>query len=77
MMLTMLHGGMSFGVTFCQLCPSSACQLDQAVVGARPQQALRERRFCERENGVVVFDAGDVERNRPAGGLLLASCRCA
>src|SRR5450759_4728475 len=37
-----------------------ACDLDQAVVRARPDQAFRQGRRSNRKNGVVIFGAGIV-----------------
>src|SRR3984957_1005985 len=47
-------------------------QMNEAIIGTGPQQSLLARRLGEREYGVVVLDAGDVERDRAAGGLLFA-----
>src|SRR5713101_3135504 len=46
--------------------------VDQPVIGARPQQSLPQRRLREREYGVVVLDTRDVERDRSSRGPLLA-----
>ena len=46
--------------------------LNQAIVCSCPDQIFLHRRLGNGEHRVVVFHAGDVERDRPAGGLLLA-----
>src|ERR1700681_2351043 len=64
MMLTMLHAGMSLGVTFRHVCPSSW------VTWISPSSVPAHSSPCC--HGDVVLDAGDVERDRSARGPLLA-----
>src|SRR5205823_3132073 len=45
--------------------------LNEAIVGACPDQIFLHRRLCKGEHCVIVFDASDVKRDRPARGLLL------
>ena len=52
-------------------------ELNQAIVGADPEQPLLERGLRQSEDRVVVLGAGVVERDVAAGDLLLRSCRCA
>ena len=59
-------------MTLVQVFAFIAGELDEAVVGADPDQAFGERGFGDGEDGVVVFGAGIVEGNFAAGGLLLA-----
>jgi hypothetical protein len=51
--------------------PAVARELDQSIIRSGPQQVFLHGRFGEREDGVVVLDAGDVEGDRAAGRLLL------
>ena len=70
-MLTQLHSGMLRR----DLCPMAAVvgrDMKQAVIGAGPEHAFLQRRFGEREDGVVIFDAGDVVLDRAAARLLFA-----
>ena len=69
--LTVLHSG-TFGETFVQCCAFIRRHVNQAVVGAGPQHSLLFRRFREGEDGVVVFDGSNIERERTAAWLLLA-----
>ncbi len=44
--------------------------MDEAIVGANPDDACFEGRFIDREDGVVVFDGGVVFGDGAAGGTL-------
>src|ERR1700730_7942346 len=68
----MLAVGVFWGVPFSPRLPVVVGHVDQPVISARPQQPLLQRRLGERKHGVVVLDAGDVERDRSTGGPLLA-----
>src|SRR3984893_10595235 len=68
----MLAVGVFWGVPFSPRLPVVVGHVDQPVISARPQQPLLQRRLGERKHGVVVLDAGDVERDRSARGPLLA-----
>ena len=54
-----------------------ASDVHQPIVGARPDQALRQRRFGHREDGVVIFRAGIVDGDRVRRRVAACSCRCA
>src|ERR1700752_234213 len=47
-------------------------ELDEAIIGAGPDQALGEGRLGQGKDRVVVFRAGVVDGDRSARGLLLA-----
>src|SRR5579859_3214868 len=49
-----------------------AGDMDESVVAPSPKEAFLERRFSQREDGVVILDAGVVLRKRASGRLLLA-----
>ena len=40
--------------------PAIGGDVDQAIIGAGPQQAFRQRRLSQRKHGVVILDTGDV-----------------
>ena len=46
-------------------------EMHKAVVRPGPEHVFLQGRLGEGENGAVILDAGDIERDRPAGGLLL------
>src|ERR1019366_115049 len=48
-----------------------AGEMNQAVIGSRPEHSLLQGRLGEGEDCVVIFDASDVQGNIAAGGLLL------
>src|SRR5713101_3384517 len=50
--------------------PFIACDLDQAVVGAGPDQDVRQGRGSNGKNGVVIFGAGIVDGDWAARSLL-------
>ena len=49
-----------------------AGDVNQAIVGSRPEQILLHRRFCDREDRVVIFDRRVVLGQRSARRNLLA-----
>ena len=48
-----------------------AGELNKSVIGSDPNHSLANRRLCDGEDRVVIFNAGDVFGNRATGGLLL------
>ena len=71
-----LHSGM-LGVTRAQVAPSSVVTWTQPIVRARPEHSFFQRRFGERKNRVVIFDAGDVDSESDRRSVFVCSCRCA
>src|SRR6266581_3938610 len=67
------HGpfGKAFGSDVGPIFSIVARELDQAIVGADPEQTFLFRRFGDSENQVVKFDAGLVFGDGAAGILLL------
>src|SRR6202007_1958604 len=61
-----------FGSDLGPILAAIACDVNQAVVCARPDDAFFDRRFGDSEDGVVILDACVVLRERATGGLLLA-----
>ena len=56
-------------------CPMRAIirrHVHKAVIRSGPEHSFFQRRFGERENRVVIFDARDVVRDRAAARLLFA-----